>query len=178
MAWRGTAGWLGGVGAREALGGFISTRVRVTAVNAGRASPCHGGSGVARTAGAADGLGVRRAHGAVRRRGRRGSRCLGRSERQGAWISGSACLGRRERQEGAWGHGCRGRPAHRRGARPARRRGAGRLAPICISLVHCLNSNFSKFLNRTRPSFEHESCRSSHPLQLLKRLYGVFLHKF
>jgi hypothetical protein len=40
-------------------------------------SPFYGGSGGARTAGAADGPGVRRSHGAVRRRLRRGSRHLG-----------------------------------------------------------------------------------------------------
>jgi hypothetical protein len=42
----------------------------------------------------------------------------------------------------------------------------------------CLNSNISKILNRTLPTDEYESCRSSNPLPLSKRLYGVFLNRF
>jgi hypothetical protein len=122
--WRGAAVARDGVGARGEQGGLICTRVRVTAGDAGRASLCHDGSSVVRTAGATDGPGVRHAHGAVRRRGRRGSRCLGRSERRGAWISGSTCLGRRERREGAWGHG-------RRGSAGASRRRAERDVAAC-----------------------------------------------
>jgi hypothetical protein len=72
----------------------------------GRHLLCYGGSAGARTVGAVDGPGVRRAHGAVRRRGRRGSRRLGQGERRGAWISGSSYLGRRVASGGAraiWG---------------------------------------------------------------------------
>jgi hypothetical protein len=69
-----------------------------------------------RTAGAANGPGVRRAHGAVRQRGRRGWRRLGQGERRGAWTSGGTRLGRRGRREGAWGKHAEVRPA-KRGAR-------------------------------------------------------------
>jgi hypothetical protein len=55
MARRGAAVARDGVGARGEQGGLICTRVRVTAGDAGRASPCHGGSSVVRTAGAARG---------------------------------------------------------------------------------------------------------------------------
>jgi hypothetical protein len=83
MARRGAAVARDGVGAREAQSGFKYQRARVTTDDGGEASPCYGGSADVRTAGAADGPGVRRAHGAVQRCG---SRCLGRSEHRGAWI--------------------------------------------------------------------------------------------
>jgi hypothetical protein len=67
--WRGgVARWRGGEGSTGQLYKHASP---VTAGDAGRASPCHGGSGSARTADAADGPEVRRVHGAVRRCGRR-----------------------------------------------------------------------------------------------------------
>jgi hypothetical protein len=47
-----------------------------------------------------------------------------------------------------------------------------------VLLAPCLNSNISKILNRTLPADEYESCRSSNPLPLSKRLYGVFLNRF
>jgi hypothetical protein len=108
MARRGVAVARDGVGAREAQGGFKYQRARVMTDDGGEASPCYGGSTGVRTAGVADGPGVLRAHGAVRRRGRRGSRRLGQGERRGAWTSGSTRLRRRERREGAWGHDRRG----------------------------------------------------------------------
>jgi hypothetical protein len=77
-------------------------RLWVTADDGRESSSCYGGSTAERTAGAADGPGVRRAHGAVRRRGRRGSRRLGQGELRGAWVSGSTCLGRRATSGGAW----------------------------------------------------------------------------
>jgi hypothetical protein len=50
------------------------------------------------------------------------------------------------------------------------------LEPLMV--LNCLSESFSKNLNKSGLSFEYESCRSSHPLQLSKRLYGVFLHRF
>jgi hypothetical protein len=105
MARRGAAVARDGVGARKAQGDFKYQRARVTTDDGGKASSCYGGSTDVRTAGAADGPGVRQAHDAVRRRGRRASRCLGRSERRGAWTSGSTRLRQRGRRESAWGHG-------------------------------------------------------------------------
>jgi hypothetical protein len=84
MARRGAAVARDGVGARKAQGGFKYQRARVTTDDGGEASSCYGGSTAVHTADAADGPGVRRAHSAVRRRGRRDSRCLGQSERRGA----------------------------------------------------------------------------------------------
>jgi hypothetical protein len=134
MARRGAEVARDGVGAREAQGGFKYQRARVTTDDGGEASLCYGGSTGVRTAGAADEPAVCRAHDAVRRRGRRGSRRLGQGERRGMWTSGSTRLGRRERREGACWH-------------PA----------LTVLLALTLNSNFFKFLNKTRPSFEHES---------------------
>jgi hypothetical protein len=127
-----------GVGARETQGGFIYQRARVTTDDGGEASPCYGGSTVVRTAGAADGPGVRRAHGAVRRCGRRGSRCLGRSERRGAWASGSTRLRRRERQEGAWGH-------NRRGSAGAARRSGARRHDVLAPGLNCVAGSDFEF---------------------------------
>jgi hypothetical protein len=59
----------------------------------------------------------------------------------------------------------------------ARRRAQWR-SGLNISLVPCLSQLFSKNLNKSRLTFEYECCRSSHPLQLSKRLYGDFLHRF
>jgi hypothetical protein len=58
-------------GARGGEGGGLNRpdRLRVTADDGGRASSCNGGSTAERTAGAADGPRVHRAHGVVRRRG-------------------------------------------------------------------------------------------------------------
>jgi hypothetical protein len=86
--WRGAAVARDGVGAREAQGGLKYQRARVMTADGGEASPCYGGSTGVRTAGAADGPGVRHAHGAVRRSGRRGSR-RPRAER----VSGRVDLG-------------------------------------------------------------------------------------
>jgi hypothetical protein len=62
MARRGWTVARDGVGVREAQGGFKYQRARVTTDDGGEASPCYGGSTDVRTAGAADGPGVRRAH--------------------------------------------------------------------------------------------------------------------
>jgi hypothetical protein len=64
MARRGGTVARDGVGAREAQGGLKYKRARVTTADNGEASPCYSGSTGVRTAGAADGPGVRRAHGA------------------------------------------------------------------------------------------------------------------
>jgi hypothetical protein len=64
-----------------------------------------------------------------------------------------------------------------RGARRAWHRGVA--APLPKSFAgSLLNSNISKILNRTLPTDEYESCRSSYPLPLSKRLYRVFLNRF
>jgi hypothetical protein len=63
-------------------------------------------------------------------------------------------------------------------ARHARRRGAERSWLEIVSQCPCLNVKISKNLNRSAQSGEYESCRSHYPLQLLQRLYGVFLHGF
>jgi hypothetical protein len=47
-----------------------------------------------------------------------------------------------------------------------------------VLLTHCLSTHISIFLNRTAPTDEYESCRSSNPLPLSKRLYRVFLNRF
>jgi hypothetical protein len=62
MARRGGTVARDGVGARKAQGSLKYKRARVMTTDDGEASPCYGSSTGVRTAGAADGLGVRRAH--------------------------------------------------------------------------------------------------------------------
>jgi hypothetical protein len=50
----------------------------------------------------------------------------------------------------------------------------GALCSIVL-LVPCSNRFFSKKLNRTRPSDEYQSCRSSYQQQFLQKPYRVFL---
>jgi hypothetical protein len=64
MARRGGMVARDGVVASEAQGGLKYKRAQVTTADDEEASPCYGGSTGVHTAGAADGLGVRRAHGA------------------------------------------------------------------------------------------------------------------
>jgi hypothetical protein len=154
MARRGRTVARDGVGAREAHGGLKYKRARVTMADDEEASPCYGGSTGVRTAGAADGPGVRRVHGAVRRRGRRASRCP-RAER----ASGRGDLRQHTpRAEGASGRCVGARPPRVDRRRPATRgrvtsRRAWRPA-LTMLLTLPLNSNFSKFLNITQPNFE------------------------
>jgi hypothetical protein len=113
----------------------------------------------------------------------------GLSGRQTRRTAGTRCENRGRTSRGLWGRatpweGARPRPARSpeaeggggpwRGARAAcdaRRRGAARhRRPNKNLQCHCSDVKISKNLNRTLPSSEHESCRSSHPLQLSKRL--------
>jgi hypothetical protein len=47
-----------------------------------------------------------------------------------------------------------------------------------VLLIPCLSTNNSQFLNRSVPNDEYESCRSSYPLPLSKRLYSVFNNRY
>jgi hypothetical protein len=148
-----------GVRVREAQGGLKYQRARLTMADNVEASPCYGGSTGMRTAGAADGPGVRHAHGAVRRRGRRDSR-RPRAER----ASGHVDLGQHTPRAGGASGRCVGARLPRVGRhQPATRGARARDVAACwrpaltVSLALPLNSNFSKFFNITRPSFEHES---------------------
>jgi hypothetical protein len=59
-------------------------------------------------------------------------------------------------------------------ARPAAGGDGGALCLIVL-LVPCSNRFFSKKLNRTGPSDEYQSCRSSYQQQFLQKPYRVFL---
>jgi hypothetical protein len=123
---------------------------------------------------AVDGPAVRGAHRPVRRgpwraHGREDSQASG----HGAWGRSTAWDGGLPRVA---------RPRARKPRRAARAacvtsRCDGALA-VFVSLSTCLNTNNSKFLNRTAPNFEYESWRSHTHLQLSQRLYGVFLNRF
>jgi hypothetical protein len=139
--------------------------------------PCYGASTGACTAGATDRPGVRRAH---------GTRTTARLEVSWAEARiGRVDLGQRtalgrEVIGKARGHGRRGSAgAGRQCAAPRRatsRRTGARPDTVLLGLP--LKLFFSKNLNTTRPNFEYESYRSSYPLRIPKRLYGVFLHRF
>jgi hypothetical protein len=55
-------------------------------------------------------------------------------------------------------------------------RGAGRHE--FVLLIPCLSTNNSQFCNKSVPNDEYESCRSSYPPPLSKRLYSVFSINF
>jgi hypothetical protein len=87
---------------------------------------------------------------------------------EGARPGTAGCLGRRGLERG-----CRG--GRRAACATSRRDGA---LTEFVLLSTCLKANNSKFLNRTTPNFEYESCRSSYPLPLSKSLYSIFLNRF
>jgi hypothetical protein len=97
-------------------------------VTTGRYLPCYGASTGARTVGAADGPGVRRAHGARTAAWRRGSRRPG-AER----ASGGVDLG--QRTASGWGVVGKARRHGRRGSAGAGRRRRGALAPDLTQFV-------------------------------------------
>jgi hypothetical protein len=91
----------------------------------------------------------------------------------GAW--GRHDLGWWAALGGAW-CGRRGRPARGARARATSRRG-GALVQFVLPITS-LKLNFSKILYTSAPNVEYESCTSSYPLPLSKRLYSVFLNRF
>jgi hypothetical protein len=91
------------------------------------------------------------------------------------------------------GTGCVGGAGPRDGARLGRRglgqRGRGRRSKagggrrrrrfvLNVLLVPGSKRFFSKFLNRTGPSDEYQSCRSSYQQHFLQRLHRIFLPRF
>jgi hypothetical protein len=108
----------------------------------------------------------------VRRHCRERPRRLGR----GVGLGKVRVLGRRATSSGGASDGVRARTWRAR----ARGRGVaahGTADPTCFAdtmFEHYLLQN----LNRSWPNFEYENCRSSNPLSISKRLYGVLLNKF
>jgi hypothetical protein len=104
--------------------------------------------------------------------------CLGTGRVGARGSRDGACLGQ-------WGLGQRGRVGargSRDGARPAAGGDGGAhdiarggALPSNMLLVPCSNWFFSKILNRTGPSDEYQSCRSSYQQQFLQKPYRVFL---
>jgi hypothetical protein len=88
---------------------------------------------------------------------------------------GKECVSGSVRPRSATTLGADAEAARARGGGVAAR-GAGRHESVL--LIPCLSTNISKIWNRTLPIDEYESCRSSNPLPLSKRLYGVFLNRF
>jgi hypothetical protein len=157
----------------RAHGALIYTRARVTAGDDGGASVVLRRLGrrmYGRRCGQTWGpLHARCAYGGV---AARFEASWGRGERREAWASGSARPRAEESSGRRAGTAIKGRPAP---AGDARRAGA-RPDTMLLNLV--LKLNFSKNLNKSALTVEHESCTSNYPLSLSKRLYGVFLHRF
>jgi hypothetical protein len=106
---------------------FYTRGLGVTAGDDGVIPPCYGASAGARTAGVADGLGVRRAHRLWRGGAVRGA--LGEGQRREVWASGGARPQAEERWEGTRARAPR---VGRHAADDARHTGArrrGALAP-------------------------------------------------
>jgi hypothetical protein len=110
----------------------------------------------------------------VRRRGVATRGVLGRGARRGVWTSGGARPRAEKSSERRAGTAVEGRPAT--SERATSQRAGARLDTVLLGLP--LKLIFSENLNTTRPNFEYESYRSSYPLSIPKRLYGVFLHRF
>jgi hypothetical protein len=89
-------------------------------------------------------------------------------------VLGRRGLGRRAASAGM-ASGADAEVARARG-RGVGARGVGRHETML--LIPCLSMHNSKFFNRNEPTDEYESCRSSYPLPLSKRLYSVFLNRF
>jgi hypothetical protein len=130
----------------------------------------------------------RRAYGETLPTDRRSVACA-RPVRRGKWRRAAREDSKEPRGVGAWGrHGlgrratslCVASGADAEGARARGRgvaaRGAGRHE--IVLMIPCLSTHNSKFFNRSVPTDEYESCRSSYPLPLSRRLYCVFFNRF
>jgi hypothetical protein len=125
------------------------------------------------SAGAADGPGVRRAHGARTTPRRPGSRHLGQGDALGGGASGGARPQAERRWEGTRGTAVEGRPA--RGQRRAVHGARDVAAWARPTQINFAEQFFEKeklhFLNKSSLTFDHESCRPNYPLSFSKRLY-------